>query len=202
LIVENDTAGALARRIESGEAVDLAVITASVIDGLVGKGKLASPRTNLATVGIGVVVKEGRPLPDISSVEAFKRLLLDAKSIAQVDPESGGTSGIYLAGLYERLGIGEQVRPKLVVVKGGSSAPLVASGGAEIAIQQISEIMHVPGVRFVGPLPKEIQNVTTYAGAFGTVAKEPEAARAFLARLRSPEGASALRGRGMQPAEP
>jgi molybdate transport system substrate-binding protein len=200
VVLDNDTAGALARRIEGGEAVDLAVISAPVIDGLIGKGKLAPGRTDLATVGIGVVVKEGAPLPDISSADAFKRLLLAAKSIAQVDPASGGSSGIYLAGLYERLGIADEIKPKLVLVHGGSSAALVAKGEAEIAIQQISEIIAVSGVRFAGPLPKEIQNVTTYSAAIGADAKEPDAARALIALLRGSQAASALRLRGMEPA--
>jgi molybdate transport system substrate-binding protein len=200
VVLDNDTAGALARRIEGGETVDLAVVTAPVIDGLIGKGKLAPGRTDLATVGIGVAVKEGAPLPDISSVDAFKRLLLAAKSIAQVDPASGGTSGIYLAGLYERLGIADQIKPKLVFVHGGSSAALVAKGEAEIAIQQISEIIAVPGVRFAGPLPQDIQNVTTYSAALGVDAKEPDAARALIALLRGAQAASVLRLRGMEPA--
>jgi molybdate transport system substrate-binding protein len=200
--LDNDTAGALSRRIEGGEAVDLAVITASVIDELIGKGKLAPGRTDLATVGIGVVVKEGAPLPDISSVDAFRRLLLAAKSIAQVDPASGGTSGVYLADLYERLGIAEQIKPKLVFVQGGSSAPLVAKSEADIAIQQISEIIAVPGTRFAGPLPKEIQNVTTYSAALGTNAKAGEAASLLLTLLRSAEAVAALRLRGMEPAKP
>jgi molybdate transport system substrate-binding protein len=200
VMLDNDTAGALSRRIEGGEAVDFAVITAPVIDGLIGKGKLAPTRTDLANVGIGVAVKEGAPLPDVSSIDAFKRLLLAAKSIAQVDPASGGTSGIYLASLYERLGIADQIKPKLVFVHGGSSAPLVTRGEAEIAIQQISEIIAVPGVAFVGPLPKEIQNITTYSAALGAHAKAPEAARALIALLRSVEAAALLRSKGMEPA--
>jgi molybdate transport system substrate-binding protein len=200
--LDNDTAGALSRRIEGGEAVDLAVITVSVIDGLIGKGKLAPGRTDLATVGIGVVVKEGGPFPDISSVDAFKRLLLAAKSIAQVDPASGGTSGVYLMNLYERLGIADQIKPKLVLVQGGSSAPLVTMGEAEIAIQQISEIIAVPGVAFAGPLPKEIQNITVYSAALGAQAKEPEAARALMTLLRGTQAVSLLRSKGMAPATP
>jgi molybdate transport system substrate-binding protein len=202
VVLDTDTAGALSRRIEGGEAVDLAVVTASVIDGLIGKGKLAPGRTDLATVGIGVVVKEGAPLPDISSADAFKRLLLAAKSIAQVDPASGGTSGIYLAGLYERLGIADQIKPKLVLVHGGSSALLVAKGEAEIAIQQISEIIAVPGVRFAGPLPTEIQDTTTYSAALGAHAKERDAASALIALLRGAQAASVLRSKGMKPAAP
>jgi molybdate transport system substrate-binding protein len=202
VMLDNDTAGALSRRIEGGEAVDLAVITAPVVDGLIGKGKLAPGRIDLATVGIGVAVKAGAPLPDISSLDAFKRLLLAAKSIAQVDPASGGTSGIYLVGLYERLGIADQIKPKLVFVRGGSSAPLVAKGEAEIAIQQISEIIAVPGVAFAGPLPTEIQNTTTYSAALGAHAKERDAANALIALLRGPQAASLLRAKGMKPAAP
>jgi molybdate transport system substrate-binding protein len=202
VILDNDTAGALSRRIEGGEAVDLAVITPPVIDGLIGKGKLARGRTDLATVGIGVAVKEGTPLPDISSVDALKRLLLAAKSVAQVDPASGGTSGIYLAGLYQRLGVADQIKPKLVFVRGGSSAPLVAMGEAEIAIQQISEIIAVPGVAFAGPLPQEIQNLTTYSAALGADAKDPEAARTLIALLRGAQAAALLRSKGMEPAAP
>ena len=202
VMLDNDTAGALSRRIEGGEAIDFAVITAPVVDGLMGKGKLAPGRVDLATVGIGVVVKAGAPLPDISSLEAFKRLLLTAKSIAQVDPASGGTSGIYLVSLYERLGIADQIKPKLVFVRGGSSAPLVAKGEAEIAIQQISEIIAVPGVAFAGPLPTEIQNTTTYSAALGAHAKERDAANALIALLRGPQAASLLRAKGMKPAAP
>src|SRR5712691_954580 len=202
VMLDNDTAGALSRRIEDGEAVDLAVITPPVIDGLIGKGKLAPGRTDLATVGIGVAVKEGAPLPDISSVDAFKRLLLAAKLVAQVDPASGGTSGIYLAALYQRLGVADQIKPKLVVVRGGSSAPLVARGEAEIAIQQISEIIAVPGVAYAGPLPQEIQNLTTYSAALGADAKDPEAARTLIASLRGPQAAAVLRLKGMEPAAP
>jgi molybdate transport system substrate-binding protein len=202
VMLDSDTAGELSRRIEGGEAVDLAVITAPVIDALIGKGKLAPGRVDLATVGIGVVVKEGAPLPDISSIEAFKRLLLAAKSVAQVDPASGGTSGIYLAGLYQRLGIADQIKPKLVFVHGGSSAALVVKGEAEIAIQQISEIIAVPGVTFAGPLPTEIQSTTTYSAALGAHAKEREAANALIALLRGPQAAPLLRAKGMKPAAP
>jgi molybdate transport system substrate-binding protein len=202
VMLDNDTAGALSRRIEGGEAVDLAVNTAPVIDGLIGKGKLAPGRTDLATVGIGVVVKAGAPLPDISSLDAFKRLLLAAKSITQVDPASGSTSGVYLAGLYERLGIADQIKPKLVLVHGGSSATLVAKGEAEIAIQQISEIVTVPGVAFAGPLPTEIQNTTTYSAAIGANAKERDAASALISLLRGAQAASLLRAKGMEPATP
>jgi len=115
---------------------------------------------------------------------------------------AGGTSGIYLAGLYQRLGVADQIKPKLVLVRGGSSAPLVAKGEAEIAIQQISEIIAVAGVAFAGPLPQEIQNLTTYSAALGADAKEPEAARTLIALLRGTQAAALLRAKGMEPAGP
>src|SRR5690242_5648036 len=103
VIVDNDTAGGLQKRIEAGEAFDVAVITPEVIDELIGKGKIAAGgKTNLASVGVGVVVKEGAPKPDISTVEAFKRALINAKSVAYIDPASGGSSGIYIDKLLDR----------------------------------------------------------------------------------------------------
>ena len=109
VVVDNDTAGGLKKRIESGEAFDVAVITPAVIDELAGAGKIAAgSRVNLASVSIGVVVKEGAPRPDVSTVDAFKRALLEAKSVAYIDPASGGSSGIYIDKLLERLGIADR----------------------------------------------------------------------------------------------
>ncbi len=125
VIVDNDTAGELKKRIEVGEAFDVAIITPAVVDGLAGSGKIAAgSRVNLASVGVGVVVKEGAPKPDISTVEAFKAALLAAKSVAYIDPASGGSSGIYIDKLLERLGIADQVRPKAKLKKGGYVAEL------------------------------------------------------------------------------
>jgi len=113
VIIENDTAGGVTRRVEGGEAVDLVVNTPNGLTELATKGKVvATSRANVARVGIGVVVKEGAPVPDISSVEAFKRALLAAKSVAYIDPTSGGSSGIYLSGLFEKLGIAAEIKPK------------------------------------------------------------------------------------------
>src|SRR5215510_6233168 len=124
--VDNDTAGGLQKRIEDGEAFDVAVITPAVVDNLAGKGKIAAgSRVNLASVGVGVVVKEGAPKPDVSTVEAFKRALLEARSVAYIDPASGGSSGIYVDKLLERLGIADQVRPKAKLKKGGYVAELI-----------------------------------------------------------------------------
>jgi len=110
VVVDNDTAGALKKRIEGGEAFDVAVITPGVVDELAGAGKIAAgSRVNVASVGVGVVVKDGAPKPDVSTVEAFKRALLAAKSVAYIDPASGGSSGIYIDKLLDRLGIADQI---------------------------------------------------------------------------------------------
>src|SRR5512135_1963 len=126
--VENDTVGALMKRIEAGESFDVVVMTTEAVDKLTGEGKVMSgSRTNLARVGVGVMVKAGASKPDISSVEAFKKALLDAKSISFIDPASGGSSGIYVEKLLERLGIADQVRPKEKLKQGGYVADYVES---------------------------------------------------------------------------
>src|SRR5688572_26066950 len=169
LVVDNDTAGALQKRIEGGEAFDLAVITPGVLDQLATKGKVA-PDTKkvLSRVAIGVMVRPGTKLPDISSVDAFKRALIEAKTVAYIDPASGGSSGIYLDKLFEKMGIADQVRAKAKLKRGGYVADLLVSGEAEFGIHQISEIIPVKEVTLVGPLPREIQNYTTYAAGIGT----------------------------------
>ncbi len=198
--VVNDTAGAVAKRIEGGEAVDIAINTPALIDDLIAKGKIAAgSRVNLATVGMGVAVKTGAPQPDIATVEAFKRALLNAKSIAYTDPSSGGSAGIYLAKLLERLGIADALKSKTLFTRGGrAAAERVAAGAAELVVTQISEIVPVTGVVLVGPLPKEIQNVTTYAGGIGAAAKDSEAARALLKLLTGPGASAVLKSRGME----
>jgi len=197
--VENDTVGAVSKRIEAGEIFDLAVLTPGAIDKLAGKFVPGS-RMNLARVGIGVVVKEGSPKPDISSVAAFKQALLTANSIAYIDPAAGGSSGIYVAGLLDRLGIAGQVKGKSKLIAGGAVAEHIAKGEAELGIHQISEILPVKGVTLVGPLPADIQSYTTYAGAIGANVRAGEAAKELLRTLASPAAASVLRAKGMEPA--
>ena len=198
-VIDNDTAGGLARRIEGGEAFDLAVITPGVINDLAAKGKIvAGSRVNVARVGVGVVVKEGAPLPDVSNVEAFKRALIAAKTVAYIDPASGGSSGIYLTGLFDKLGIAAEIKPKAKLKQGGYVADLIASGEAELGLHQISEILPVKGVKLVGPLPAEIQNYTTYAAAVGKDARQPEAADAMLKLLAGSGAEPVLKARGME----
>jgi molybdate transport system substrate-binding protein len=196
--LDNATAGVLAKRIGDGEAFDLAIITPPVIAGLVAKGKIKGPPIDLAKVGMGVAVKEGAPAPNIATVEAFKAALIAAKSVAYIDPKAGGSSGIYFDGLIDRLGVGEAVRAKARLKAGGHVADLVASGEAELAVHQISEILPVKGVRLVGPLPAPIQNTTVYAAAIGASAQEPDAAKALLDYLAGPASAPALSAKGME----
>jgi molybdate transport system substrate-binding protein len=199
--IENATVGALTKRIEGGEAFDLAVLTPAAVNALADKGKfVADSRTNLARVGVGVVVREGTPKPDISSVDAFKRAVLAAKSVAYIDPAAGGSSGIYVAGLLDKLGIAGEVKPKAKLIPGGAVAEHIARGEAELGIHQISEIIPVKGITLVGPLPAQIQNYTVYAAGIGAHAKEPEAAKALLKTLSGPAAAEVLRSKGMETA--
>jgi molybdate transport system substrate-binding protein len=199
--VQNDTVGALTKRIEGGEAFDLAVLTPAAVNDLAGKGKfVAGSRKNLARVGVGVVVKDGTPKPDISSVEAFKKAVLAAKSVAYIDPAAGGSSGIYVAGLLDKLGIAAEVKAKAKLIHGGAVAEHIANGEAELGIHQISEILPVKGTTLVGPLPADIQNYTVYAAGLGASAKESDAAKALLKALSGPAAADVLKAKGMEPA--
>lgn len=201
VVVDNDTAGAVKKRIESGEAFDVAVITPGAINELAAEGKIAAgSRTDLARVGVGVMVKEGAPKPDVSTVDAFKEALLKAKTVAYIDPASGGSSGIYLDKLFERLGVAGQVRAKAKLKKGGYVADLIVSGDAELGLHQISEIVPVKGVTLVAPLPKEIQNYTTYSAGLSAVSTKKDAGEALIKAFTSPAAAAVLKEKGMEPA--
>src|SRR5437660_4577706 len=198
--LERETVGELTKRIEAGQPFDLAILTPGAIEDLVKKGKIAAgSRVNLARVGVGVVVKAGAAAPDISTVEAFKRALLAAKSVAYIDPQAGGTSGIYVAGLLDKLGIGAQIKPKAVLIHGGAVAEHIAKGEAEIGIHQITEILPVKGITLVGPLPKEIQNYTTYSAGVGASAKAADAAKALVTFMSNAKAAAVIKSKGMDP---
>jgi molybdate transport system substrate-binding protein len=199
--VRNDTAGALSKRIAGGEAFDLAVITPPVLQALAAQGHVAPDGiVPLAKVAIGVAVKSGAARPEIGTADQFKQAVLNARKVAYVDPAAGGSSGIYLDGLFQRLGIADQVRAKAVLVPGGLVAERLLNDEADLAIHQISEILPVQGVTLVGPLPDAIQNYTTYAGAVGSRAGNPEAAQAFLSALGGQQALEILRSKGMTPA--
>ncbi len=185
------------------EGFDVAILTPEVIGGLAADGKVvAGSRVDLAKTGVGVVVKEGAPRPDIGTVEAFKRTLLAAKSVAYIDPKAGGSSGIYVGGLLERLGIADAVNAKAVLVQGGAVASHVVDGEAEIGIHQISEILAVKGALLVGPLPAEIQNFTVYSAGVSVAAKYSAAANEFVNFLTGPNALPIIKAKGMEPVSP
>jgi molybdate transport system substrate-binding protein len=200
IILRNDTVGGLVRRIAGGETFDVVLMSPSGLEELAKAGTIARGSTiTLAHVGIGVGVRTGEPAPAIGTVAAFKATMLGARSIAYIDPASGGSSGIYLAKLFQTMGIGGVMATKSVLVNGGLAATAVADGRADIVLQQISEVIAVPGVTLAGPLPAAIQNLTTYAGAVATGSAAPEAARAFLATLAGPAARPVLDAKGMLP---
>ena len=198
LVIDNDTAGGLLKRIEAGEAFDMAIITPGAIDTLIKNGKIVDgSRVAVAKVGVGVAVREGASKPDLSSVEAFKRTLLAANTVAYIDPASGGSSGIYVAGLLKKLGIADEIKPKERLQAGGYVAEKVAKDEAEIAIHQISEILPVKGVTLAGPLPDEIQNYTVYAAGLSTTARDVKAAQAWIDYLKGQATSAVIEARGM-----
>ncbi len=199
LAIDSDTVGGLAKRIEDGEAFDVVVVSPGAVDDLIKKGKAsAGTRQTLARVGIGVMVKDGAAKPDIATVDAFKKAVLDAKTVAYIDPASGGSSGIYLASLFDKLGIANAVKPKAKLKQGGNVADLIVSGEAELGIHQISEILPVKGVTLVGALPAEIQNYTTYAAGLSAGARDVAAAKALIEALAGSMAAPVLKAKGME----
>jgi molybdate transport system substrate-binding protein len=196
-----DSPEAIPTRLARGEAADVVILDAEVIDRLDAKGLVrANSKVKFARSLIGVVVRAGAAMPDIGSVEALKSTLLAASSIAYSD--SG--SGTYLSDtLFPRLGIADQIAGKSRKVRGPPSgepvAAVVARGEAEIGFQQISEITHVPGITFVGTIPAEIQPTTFFAGALTIAARQPEAASALIRFLASPAAAPTILKDGLMP---
>ena len=197
--IENDTAGGLNQRISQGEAFDVVVLTQQALERMMGASLIVDESiTPLAKVGIGAAVSLSAPRPDISNVEAFRRTLLQARSVAYIDPASGGTSGIYLRGLFVTMGIGPQIERKAIMVMGGYAAQRVASGQADIALQQASEIVAVPGVQYVGLIPSQVQSYTVYSGAVGAKARDQDAAAALLEALASTDATLIMKRKGLE----
>ena len=200
--IDYGPSGALAKRVADGEAGDL-VILAGGIDDLIRQGRVApASRTDVARTRIGVAVRKGAAKPDISSPDAFRRALLAARSVAFAGPASGGASGVYLVGMLDRLGIAAEVNAKARFARGGPDgmvSALVATGEAEIGLQQISEIMSVDGVDLVGPLPDGLQTVTVYAAGILVKAEQPDAAATLVEFLRTPAAAAVFRAKGLEP---
>jgi molybdate transport system substrate-binding protein len=185
-------------RLQRGESVDALIMVEEAFDGLIKQGKVVGgSRVDLARSKIGMAVRAGAPKPDISSVDAFKRTLLDAKSVAYSD----SASGVYISTvLFPRLGITDQMMGKSKRLPGESIGASVARGDAELGFLPISELLPVQGIDYVGPLPPEIQKVTIYSAGIAVGAKEPDAARALLEFLASPAAAAAITRSGLEPA--
>jgi molybdate transport system substrate-binding protein len=191
------TPEAIPNRLARGEPADVVIMVADALDTLMSQGKVvAGSRVDLADSKIGMVVRAGAPKPDVSSVEAFKRTLIDAKSIVYSD----SASGVYLSTvLFRRLGIADQIAGKARMIPAEPVAAVVARGEAELGFQQISELLPVPGVELVGPLPPEIQKVTVFSAGIATGAREPVAGAQLIKFLSSPAAAPAIVKTGLEP---
>jgi len=188
----------VARRVAAGEAADVVVLAAKAIDELIQGGRLlADSRTDILRSGIAIAVRAGADLPDISTESAVKQAVLAAPSISY----STGPSGVYLVGLFERWGIFTQIRPRIVQAPPGVPVgTLVARGDVALGFQQLSELMHLPGISVVGPMPPGIQSITTFSGAVATSSAQAAAARGLLAQMVAPEAGETFRRQGMEPA--
>ncbi len=183
-----NTVGALKARFEGGEKTDVIILSFPAVEAIEKAGRIAAgSRTDLGLATCGVAVRDGMMMPNIATVDGFKRMLKFAISIAANDPAHGGSSGIYLADLLKRMGVADEVAPKLKLYKTGRECALaLVRGEAEIGITFTSEFIAVPGTRVVGPLPQEIAYVNGYAGAMAKdAAAEPSGA--FLSFLTEPE---------------
>ena len=189
-----DSSVAAMKRIAAGETGDAAVFTAAAIDDLIAQGRMLA-RTDLTRSFVGVAVRRGAPRPDISTPDKFKSALLAAKSVAH---SRTGASGLYFVSLTERLGIADAIKAKAVVIDGIVGA-LAARGEAEIAVQQVSELMQAEGVDIVGRLPDELQSVTVFSAGVFTASTQGRLANAFVTDLASPAHAALIRRNGMEP---
>jgi molybdate transport system substrate-binding protein len=187
-----------ARRVQAGEAFDVVVLAANAIDQLIAAGRIVpGSRVDLVTSGVAVAVRSGAPRPDIGSEDAVKRTVLAARHIGY----STGPSGVYLAKLFERWGIADEIQPRTVLVAAGVPVgSLVASGEVELGFQQLSELKHLTGIDVIGPLPPAIQLITTFSAGVATASTQPEAVRALLDFMVSPATAETKRKSGMEPA--
>jgi molybdate transport system substrate-binding protein len=197
LAITFDRSSELKKQIEAGELFDVAILTGPMIDDLIQQRQIAAGTgANIARSGVGVAVRAGTPKPDIGTVEAFKRTLLGAKSLAYT---TEGASGIYFASVLQRLGIADAVRAKSKTQPGGAVGELVARGGAEFAVQQISELLPVAGTQIVGPFPLELQSFTLFTAGLADAPKELEGAKVLVKFLTAPGIAAVLKSKGMEP---
>jgi molybdate transport system substrate-binding protein len=191
------TQNAIPVRLERGEPVDVLILVGYALDDLIKRGKAAADsRTDLVRSPIGIAVRAGAPKPDISSVDALKRTLLAAKSVAYSD----SASGVYVSTeLFSKLGIAEEMKGKAKMIPATPVGEIVAHGDAEIGFQQISELMPVEGIDIVGQLPAEVQKITVFAAGVSATSKEPDAAKSLIKFLASPQAAPVLIKSGLEP---
>ena len=197
LVVVTDVAAVMKRRIDAGEPFDLAVLVNFQTDEMIKKGKLeAETRSDIMKAGIGVAVRRGANVPDIGTVEAFKKTLLDAKSITYLKE---GASTIYLDRLFARMGIAEALQAKTVKPMTESVSEAVAAGDVELGLIVIPNILSVPGAQLAGPIPEEIQSYIVFTAAVASTSPNQQAARALISFLKSPAAISAIKAKGMTP---
>ncbi len=198
--VTTESAGGVdvTRRIQAGEAVDIVVLSASAIDQLGNESLLlAGSRVDLVRSGIAIATRAGVPRPDIGSEDAVKRAVLAATSIGY----STGPSGAYLVKLFERWGIYEAIKTRIVQAPVGVAVgKLVALGEVELGFQQLSELLHLPGIAVIGPLPPDIQSITTFSAGVSATSRQPQAAQALIEFMVSSAAVPVKRRHGMEPA--
>jgi molybdate transport system substrate-binding protein len=191
--------GAINKRIAGGESGDVVVSSTPGIERLVKDGKVvAGSNRLLARSGVGVAVKTGAPRPDISTAESLRQTLLSARCVAYSDPAGGGASGIHFVKVLQQLGIAGPVNAKARLGSGALNGEVVARGEADIAIQQIPELMGIPGIDIVGPLPDELQAMTSFSAALLSSSKDPKTAHALIEFLLSRETAAVLKAAGFE----
>jgi len=191
------TVGGMAQRVQNGESADVLIATASEIDALEKEGTVVTGRRDLGKTGVGIFVRKSAPRPDISSVEAFERAMLQATSIGWNDPAAGAPVSLYMIGLFERLGIADQMRAKTTTFTERTERfAAVARGAVQIGFNQISEILSAQGVDLAGPLPAAIQHYTVFSAGIVASSGHKDAARALIEFISSPAAQAILKAKG------
>ena len=201
LMIEYATVGVITERLLKGEAADVAIVSGPQMEELQKQGKIvAGSKGDIARVGVGVFVRASAPKPDIGSVDAFKRALLNAKSVSYGDPAVGGVSGVHMARLVERIGIAAEVKGKTKLLPNSQAVlEAVAKGEVEIGIGLTSDTALVSSVDLLGALPAEIQNFTIYAAGIPASSKQADAAKALIGFLSSAAAQAVLKAKGFEP---
>jgi molybdate transport system substrate-binding protein len=198
--VSYDPSGGLARRLRGGEFADMILVASPELDKLIAEGKVVGNRVDVSRTGIGIAVRKGAPKPDVSTPEALKRALRAAKSVGHTAPAGGGITAMHLLRTFEKLGVAQEVAAKTKLAAGGPNgrvSTLIVNGDAEIAFQQVSELMSNPEVEVIGMLPDELQQITINSAGIAAVAKEPDAARALIAHMTTPQALALYKTKGL-----